>query len=248
VHVKVDTGMRRVGVEPADALAIVRSVADRPELRLEGVLTHMPVADEPGNPFVDEQLVRFGAVLDELKAAGVDPGVVHMANSAGAISHPASRFDMVRCGIAIYGIPPAPELDGLVDLRPAVTLASEVSFVKRVGAGEAVSYGHRQSVDADTVVATVPIGYADGVFRQLPLHGQEVLVGGERRPMVGVVTMDQLMVDCGPASRVRPGDAVVLLGEQGGERITPDEWAGRLGTISYEVVCAIGPRVARRYR
>jgi alanine racemase len=248
LHVKVDTGMRRVGVEPADALATVRSVADRPELRLEGVLTHMPVADEPDNPFVDEQLVRFGAVLDELKAAGVDPGIVHMANSAGAISHPASRFDMVRCGIAIYGIPPAPELDGLVDLRPAVTLASEVSFVKRVGAGEAVSYGHRQSVGEDTVVATVPIGYADGVFRQLPLHGQEVLVGGERRPMVGVVTMDQLMVDCGPASRVRPGDAVVLLGEQGGSRITPDEWAGRLGTISYEVVCAIGPRVARRYR
>lgn len=248
VHVKVDTGMRRVGVEPEDALSTVAVAVARPELRLEGVLTHMPVADEPDNPFTDEQLVRFRAVLDEIKAAGIDPGLVHVANSAAAIVHPAARFDLVRCGIAVYGIPPAPALTGLVDLRPAVTLASEVAFVKRVRAGEAVSYGHRQRVARDTTLATVPIGYADGVFRSLPLHGQEVLIGGRRHPMVGVVTMDQVMVDCGPGSDVRPGDPVVLLGGQGGERISPDEWAGRLGTISYEVVCAIGPRVARRYR
>ncbi|HEY8525965.1 MAG TPA: alanine racemase [Acidimicrobiales bacterium] len=248
VHVKVDTGMRRVGLEPADAVAVVGDVASRPELRLEGVLTHLPVADEPDNPFTDEQLVRFGAVLDNLKAAGIDPGIVHMANSAGAIAHPATRFDMVRCGIAVYGIPPAPALAGLADLRPALTLASEVSFVKRVRAGEAVSYGHHQRVPCDTVVATVPIGYADGVFRSLPLRGQEVLIGGRRRPMVGVVTMDQVMVDCGPDAEVRPGDPVVLLGAQGDERITPDEWAERLGTIAYEVVCAVGPRVGRRYR
>jgi alanine racemase len=247
VHVKVDTGMRRVGLEPEDAPAAVAGVDARPELQLEGVFTHVPVADDSGNPFTDEQLVRFRAVLDEIKAAGVDPGIVHMANSAAAIAHPATRFDLVRCGIAIYGIPPAPAFDGLVDLRPAITLASEVSFAKRVRAGEAISYGHHQRVPQDTVVATVPIGYADGVFRSLPLHGQEVLIGGRRRPMVGVVTMDQLMVDCGPTASVRPGDAVVLLGGQGDERITPDEWAGRLGTISYEVVCAIGPRVARRY-
>ena len=248
VHVKVDTGMRRVGLEPDDAVATIGAVVARPELRLEGVLTHLPVADEPGNPFTEEQLVRFRAILDEIKAAGIDPGIVHVANSAGAIAHPAARYDLVRCGIAVYGIPPAPALDGLVDLRPAITLASEVSFVKRVRAGEAVSYGHHQRVAADTTLATVPIGYADGVFRALPLHGPEVLVGGRRRPMVGVVTMDQLMVDCGPASDVQPGDPVVLLGAQGDERITPDEWAGRLGTISYEVVCAIGPRVGRRYR
>jgi alanine racemase len=248
VHVKVDTGMRRVGLEPADAVATVATVAAKPELRLEGVLTHLPVADEPGNPFTDEQLARFGAVLHEIKTAGLDPGLIHAANSAGAIAHPAARFDVVRCGIAIYGIPPAPALDGLVDLRPAVTLASEVSFVKRVRAGEAISYGHHQRVARDTTVATVPIGYADGVFRALPLHGQEVLVGGQRRPMVGVVTMDQVMVDCGPDVAVRPGDPVVLLGAQGDERITPDEWAEHLGTIAYEVVCAIGPRVARRYR
>jgi alanine racemase len=248
VHVKVDTGMRRVGIEPEDAVSTIAAVAAEPALELEAVLTHLPVADEPDNPFTDEQLVRFRAVLDEVKAAGFDPGLVHVANSAGAIAHPAARFDMVRCGIAVYGVPPAPALDGLVYLRPAITLASEVSFVKQVRAGEAVSYGHHQRVARDTTLATVPIGYADGVFRSLPLHGQEVLVGGRRRPMVGVVTMDQLMVDCGPRSEVEPGDPVVLLGAQGDERITPDEWAARLGTISYEVVCAIGPRVGRRYR
>ena len=154
----------------------------------------------------------------------------------------------MRCGISVYGIPPAPTLAGLADLRPALRLASEVSFVKAVAAGEGISYGHRQRLAHDTVLATVPIGYADGVFRALPLLGQEVLIGGRRGAMVGVVTMDQLMVDCGPGTEVRAGDPVVLLGDQGDERITPDEWAAKLGTIAYEVVCAIGARVARRYR
>jgi alanine racemase len=248
VHVKVDTGMHRVGCAPEDLVEIANGVAKRPELHLEGVFTHLPVADEPDNPFTAGQLARFDALLAELGAAGLRPELAHAANSAGAIAHPAARYDLVRCGIAVYGIPPAPALAGAADLRPVVHMATEVSFVKRVRAGEAVSYGHRHRVAEDTVVATVPIGYADGVFRALPLAGQEVLVGGERRPMVGVVTMDQLMVDCGPTSTVRVGDEVVLLGAQGDERVTPDEWAERLGTISYEVVCAIGHRVARRYR
>ena len=248
VHVKVDTGMRRVGVEPEDALATAQAVAARRELRLAGVLTHFPVADEPDNPFTPKQGAQFRAVVEEIRAAGIDPGLVHAANSAGAIAHPDARLDLVRCGIAIYGIPPAAALDGMVELRPAITLASEVSFVKRVPAGEGVSYGLRQRVEVDTVVATVPVGYEDGVFRSLPLAGQEVLIRGRRRPMVGVVTMDQLMVDCGPDADVDVGDRVVLLGRQGDERITPDEWAERLGTISYEVICAIGPRVERRYR
>jgi alanine racemase len=249
VHLKVDTGMHRVGAAPADAVALARSIEELAELRLEGVCTHLPVADEPDNPFTDDQIARFDAVVAELRAAGIDPGIVHMANSAGTIAHPKARYDLVRCGIAVYGIPPAPALaPQAADLRPALTLASEISFVKPLAAGECVSYGHRHQIARDTVVATVPIGYADGVFRSLPLAGQEVLVRGERRPIVGVVTMDQLMVDCGPDSDVAPGEQVVLLGEQGGEHITPDEWAGHLGTISYEVVCAIGARVARRYR
>jgi alanine racemase len=249
VHLKVDTGMHRVGVAPDDAVAVARSIGELAELRLEGVCTHLPVADEPDNPFTADQIARFDAVVAELRAAGIDPGIVHMANSAGAIAHPKARYDLVRYGIAVYGIPPAPALaPEAADLRPALMLASEIAFVKPVAAGERVSYGHHHQLTQDTVVATVPIGYADGVFRSLPLAGQEVLVRGERRPIVGVVTMDQLMVDCGPDSDVGPGEQVVLLGQQGTERITPDEWAARLGTISYEVVCAIGARVARRYR
>ena len=248
VHLKVDTGMRRVGVEPGEVLGLAKAIVENPRLELEGVLTHLPVADEPDNPFTGEQLERFDAVLDELQEAGFQPPIRHAANSAAALCVPEARYDLVRCGIALYGLPPAPVLDGVVDLRPALSLASEVSFVKHVPAGQGVSYGHRQRTTQDTVVATVPIGYADGVFRGLPLAGAEVLIHGQRRPMVGVVTMDQLMVDCGPGADVRPGDAVVLLGTQGHERVAPDEWAAKLGTIGYEVVCAIGPRVERRYR
>ena len=248
LHLKVDTGMHRVGAAPADALPLAQAIGELAEVRLEGVCTHCPVADEPDNPFTTEQMTRFDAVLGELSAAGIEPEIVHAANSAGTLMHPSTRRDLVRCGISVYGIPPAPTLAGLVDLRPALTLSSEVAFVKRVPAGDGISYGLRHRFARDTTVATVPIGYADGVFRSLPLAGQEVLVGGRRRPMVGVVTMDQLMVDCGPDADVVPGEPVVLLGAQGDERITPDEWAARLGTISYEVVCAIGARVARRYR
>ncbi len=248
VHVKVDTGMHRVGVAPGELVSTVRTITEFAELQLEGVCTHLPVADEPDNPYTADQLALFDALVAEVRATGVDPGIVHAANSAGTIAHPKARYDMVRCGIALYGVPPAPALAGAADLRPALTLASEVSFVKPVAAGEGVSYGHHHHLVRDTVVATVPIGYADGVFRSLPLAGQEVLIGGVRRPIVGAVTMDQLMVDCGPGSDVGPGDRVILLGQQGDERITPDEWAARLGTIAYEVVCAIGPRVGRHYR
>jgi alanine racemase len=252
VHLKVDTGMRRVGVAPGDAASLAKAITDHPDLELEGVFTHLPVADEPDNGFTTEQLARFETVLADLRNAGFDPLLRHAANSAGAICFPASRYDLVRCGIVLYGIPPAPNLNGMVDLRPSLRLVSEVSFVKDVPAGEGVSYGLRQQTSQDTVVATVPIGYADGVFRSLPLAGAEVLIHGRRRPMIGVVTMDQLMVDCGPNGHpggdVHRGDEVVLLGAQGDERITPDEWAAKLGTVSYEVVCAIGPRVERRYR
>ena len=248
LHLKVETGMNRVGAAPADVVPLARSITDLDEVVLDGVSTHCPVADEPDNPFTARQLRHFDDVVADVRAAGIDPGIVHAANSAATLVHPASRYDLVRCGISVYGIPPAPGLDGLAELRPALTLSSEVGFVHRVAAGEGISYGHRHRCERDTVVATVPMGYADGVFRSLPLLGQEVLLRGERRPIVGVVTMDQLMVDCGPDSDVEVGEPVVLLGPQGDQHITPDEWAARLGTISYEVVCAIGARVARHYR
>lgn len=247
VHLKVDTGMRRVGVEPGDALAVAEAIRDERWLTLASVWTHCAVADEPDDPFTAEQLARYDGVLADLAAAGIDVPMRHAANSAAALAHPAARYDLVRCGISLYGIPPSPALADRADLRQAVRLATEVSFVKQVAAGERISYGLRHRFERDTVVATLPIGYADGVFRRLGLLHQDVLIGGRRHPMVGVVTMDQLMVDVGPDADVAVGDEAVLLGRQGDERITPDEWAARLDTISYEVVCAIGARVERRY-
>jgi alanine racemase len=248
VHLKVDTGMRRVGAEPTDAVTLARRVLSAPGLELEGVYTHLAVADEPDNPVTGEQLGRFDGVLADLRAEAIEPAFVHAANSAGGIAHPASRYDLVRCGIAIYGIDPAPALAGAVPLRPALRLASAVSMVKRVPAGTRVSYGLRYECPVDTVLATVPIGYADGLPRRLGAAGGAVLIGGCRLPIAGTVTMDQIVVDCGPGSEVAVDDEVVLLGEQGDERIGVGEWAERLDTIGYEIVTRVGPRVRREYR
>jgi alanine racemase len=247
VHLKVDTGMHRVGVALDGAVELAKQIDAEPALSLAAVWTHCAVADEPDNPFTATQLARYEAVLADIAGAGIEVPMRHAANSAAAIAHPASRYDLVRCGIAVYGIPPAPALEGAVALEPAVHLATEVSFVKPVVKGDGISYGLRHRVERDTYIATLPIGYADGVFRRLGLEHQEVLIRGRRHPMVGAVTMDQLTVDVGPDAEVEPGDEAVLLGAQGDERIAPDEWAARLGTISYEVVCAMGARVERRY-
>jgi len=252
VHVKVDTGMHRVGAAPERIPDLLAAVAERPELTLEGLWTHCAVADEPGHPFTAAQLRRFHELLGSLATSGIRPPVVHAANSAAALDHPEARHDLVRCGITVYGLDPSPELAGRVPLQPALSLVSEVSAVRVVAAGEAVSYGLRRPVAVDSVVATVPLGYADGVPRRLSAVGGEVLVGGRRRPLAGTVTMDQLMVDCGPAGdpgadAVRVGDEVVLLGRQGDGRIGAEEWAARLDTIAYEIVCGISARVPRRF-
>jgi alanine racemase len=247
VHLKVNTGMNRVGAAPADAVALARKVSRSPDLALEAVWTHCAVADDPDDPFTGEQLDRFDQVVAELDSEGLRPPMRHAANSAATITHPRSHYDMIRPGIAVYGIPPAPALAGRVDLRPAMRLTAEVSLVKRVRAGERISYGLRHRFERDTTVATVPIGYADGVPRRLSSVGGDVLLGGRRHPIVGVVTMDQLMVDIGETDAAE-GDEVVLIGGQGDEEIRVDDWAGPLETISYEVVCGIGPRVPRVYR
>jgi alanine racemase len=245
VHVKVDTGMHRVGATVDEAVALARAVADAPALALQGFWTHLAVADEPDDPYTNTQLDRFEAARARLAEAGVEPEVLHAANSAGAIAHPTARYDMVRCGIALYGCAPSPHVGGDVGLRPTLALKAAVSFVKTLPAGERVSYGLRWRAEGETVVATVPLGYADGVTRRLSAAGGVVLIGGRRCPIAGTVTMDQVTVDCGPDATVAPGDEVVLIGGQGSDRITADEWAERLDTISYEVLCGIGPRVPR---
>jgi alanine racemase len=247
VHLKVDTGMHRVGAAPSEAVAIAEAVEAHPALRLASVWTHLAVADEPDDPFTAVQLSRFEAACSAIEAAGVAIPVRHAANSAGAIAHPAARLDLVRVGIALYGLDPAPALSGAVALRPALRLVSEVSHVKVVEAGSAMSYGQRYRVDEATTIATVPVGYADGLRRALGATGGEVLVGGRRHPVAGTVTMDQITVDCGPGATVSRGDEVVLLGRQGGEEITASEWAVRLDTIVYEVTCGLGARLPRRH-
>lgn len=250
VHISVDTGMQRVGVAADVAPSLVRAVVDHsPALRLAGIYTHLACADQPALPASGEQIERFEVLLDELDRTGLLPPLVHVANSAAALAIPASRRSLVRAGIAIYGISPGPDVGHLTaDLRPAMALKARVSFVKRVREGSAVSYGWRHRFDADTTVATLPLGYADGVPRRLGTlddrPGADVLIGGRRCPIVGVVTMDQLMVDVGDAD-IAVGDDAVLIGEQGGERIRAEDWAERLDTIGYEVVCGISKRIPR---
>jgi alanine racemase len=247
VHLKVDTGMHRVGCDPDTAVTMAAAVRVCPSLVLDGVFTHLALADEPGDPFTAVQLARFDAVLAALADHDLLPPVVHAANSAGGLAHPSARHHLVRAGIAIYGISPGAGVDHLTgELRPALSLRARVTMVRRVAAGEGISYGLRHRVVADTTIATVPIGYADGVPRRLSAVGGQVLVGGRRRPIVGVVTMDQLMVDMGD-DPVAVGDEVVLIGRQGDESITAAEWAGQLGTIGYEIVCAISARIARHH-
>jgi alanine racemase len=250
VHLKIDTGMQRVGARPDAAGELVAALAAHESaLRLVGVFTHLAMADHPDDDFTGAQLAHLDATLDALSLPG---GVlVHAANSAGALAHPAARRSFVRAGIAIYGLSPGHAVDELCrELRPALSLKARVSYVKRVSVGSRISYGLRHTFARDTTVATVPIGYADGVPRRLFEVGGEVLLGGRRRRIVGVVTMDQLMVDCGDDA-VELGDEVVLIGDQDGpdgpQRIRAEEWADLLGTIGYEIVCGIGGRVPRRH-
>jgi alanine racemase len=248
VHLKVDTGMHRVGAAPDDAPVLAQRIVDSPHLSLEGVFTHFAVADDPDDPFTTEQNRRFAQVLDVLKAAQIDCGRVHAANSAAAILHPDTRHDLVRCGIALYGLVPSPQVGNPLGLRPALSLHAKVSHVKRVAAGEALSYGLRYRLGADSQIATVPLGYADGVRRSLSERGGEVLIRGRRRPIAGTVTMDQILIDCGPDGDVEIDDEVVLLGVQGDDAILAEEWAERLDTITYEIVCGFGARLPRTYR
>ncbi len=250
VHLKVDTGMHRVGASPAHVLELARAVAANPALSLEGLYTHLAVADDLADPYTEEQLASFDGVIGALAAGGTLPSLLHAANSAGALVHPASRYQMVRPGIAIYGLAPSSSMRGhpaVQPLMPALSFKAEVSYSKEVAAGEGLSYGLHYRLPVPSVIATVPVGYGDGAPRRLSRVGGEVLIGGRRWPIAGSVTMDQILVDCGPGAEVKAGDEVVLIGRQGDEEVTAWEWAERLGTIAYEVTCALSPRLPRIY-
>jgi alanine racemase len=258
VHVKVDTGMHRVGADPADLASVVAAVDAAPGLAFDALWTHLSVADEiddDSRSFTLGQLRLFDQARATLAAAGLDPPLVHVANSAGAIAYPGARLDMVRCGIALYGVTPSPSLGPVLAadpalagselLRPVLSWRSAVSLVRCLEAGERPSYGRRRPLGGRSFVATVPLGYADGVPRRYFTAGGTVLIGGRPRPLAGMVTMDQIVVDCGTDASVSVGDEVVLIGRQGTASLSVQDWADRLGTIGNEVLTEIGSRVPR---
>lgn len=248
VHVKVDTGMHRAGVDPGSAVPLVSAVQNAGHLTLAGVFTHFACADDPDHEANARQLAAFNAVLDEMRDTGIDPGLVHAANSAATLAMPSTRFDMVRTGIVTYGLEPGEGVAGLCgEFRPALSVKARVSAVRTIDAGDAVSYGLRRAVTRPSVIATVPLGYADGVPRALWATAQDVLVRGKRCPIAGTVTMDQLMVDITDCDGVHVGDVVTLIGVDSSETITVSEWSSSVGTIDYEIVCGISARMERRY-
>ncbi|GAA4138281.1 alanine racemase [Actinomadura keratinilytica] len=247
VHLKADTGMSRGGAAPDDWAALVdAALAEEAagHLRVVGLMSHLACADEVGHPANARQVAAFREMVEHAEKAGVRPEVRHLANSAATLTLPEARFDLVRPGIATYGLTPVPQL-GDFGLRPAMTLSAGAALVKRVAAGSGVSYGHTYLTERDTTLAVVPVGYGDGI----PRHGSnllEVLAGGRRRRIAGRVCMDQFVIDLGDDA-LAAGDEIILFGPGDRGEPTAQEWADALGTISYEIVTRIGARVPRVY-
>jgi alanine racemase len=245
VQLKIDTGMGRLGARPEDAETLARDIVRRPQLTLEGLYTHLADADNPDRAYTDRQLDQFEHLREAVGAIAPRPPLVHAANSAALLRHPRSRYDLVRAGILLYGAHPLPDWTDL-PLRPAMTVSALVTHVKEVPAGTRVGYGLQWSAARPCVLATVAAGYADGFTRRLSNRGH-ILIGGKRCPIVGRVSMDQIIVDA-TGARVRVADPAVLLGRQGNEEVSVDAVAAVQDTISWEVFCAISSRVPRRYR
>jgi alanine racemase len=250
VTVKVDTGLNRNGVAPADypaMLTALRQAVAEDAIRLRGLMSHMVFADQPENPINDVQAQRFSDMLTRARTENVRFEVAHLANSSATMSRPDLAFDLVRPGIAVYGLSPVPQL-GDMGLIPAMTVKCAVALIKSIRAGESVSYGHTWSAQRDTNLALMPIGYADGVFRSL--GGRvEVLINGRRRPGVGRICMDQFVVDLGAGPvDVAEGDEAILFGPGTSGEPTAQDWADLLGTIHYEVVTSPRGRITRTYR
>jgi len=241
VHVKLDTGMGRLGTRDPDEATAVAEATERAGAVVAGLMSHFATADEPGDAFFGEQLEAFSAWAEPLRARFPD-ALLHLSNSAGTLRDPACHFDLVRCGVAIYGLDPFQEHPATQRLEPALSLHSYVGAVKPLAVGESVGYGRRFVAERPTTIATVPIGYGDGWRRGLTGNA-EVVIGGVRYPLVGTVSMDNITIDVGPDSGVAVGDEVTLIG--GG--ISAEEVARRLETINYEVTCGLTARVRRTH-
>lgn len=246
VHVKVDTGMGRLGLPLEETVAFIRRFAGRASLFIEGIFTHFPTADEADKQFTIEQISRFRVLLAELEREGLRPAIGHAANSGAILDLPSSYFDMVRPGLIVYGYYPVGLVSRSIPLRPAMTWKTRIVYLKRVPAGTSLSYGRTYVTPQETMIATLPVGYDDGYSRTLSNRGI-VLVRGQRAPVVGRVCMDQCLIDVGHIPGASIGDEVVLMGRQGTAEVSIYELARRLGTIPNEVLCMVSRRVPRLF-
>jgi alanine racemase len=246
VHLKVDTGMGRIGLFPHDVVPFVNQVMRLPYLEIEGIYTHFATADAADKTYAYQQFELFKKVLQEMKDSGIQIPLRHAANSAAILNLPESHLDMVRPGIMLYGINPLEGGSPSISLEPALSWKAKIAYVKRVPTGTGISYGRTHITQRSVQIATLPLGYADGLSRALSNKG-EVLIHGQRASIVGKVCMDQCMVDVSQIEGVQIGDEAVLIGAQGGKRLSAEEIAQKIGTIGYEVVCNIGKRVPRVY-
>jgi len=246
VHLKVDTGLGRYGCDPNDVLTLVRQIGSMSHLRLEGLMTHFAEADAHDLAFTKQQIVVFKRIIKDCVEAGINFDLIHAANSAAAIGLPEARLDMVRAGIVLSGHLPAKHLGTKVRLEPVLTITSTLARVFRVNAGGTVGYGRTWVASHDSVVGLVPVGYADGYVRTLS-NRAHVLVGGQKCPVVGRVSMDQVAIDLSNVDPVVEGAEVILIGRQGRASVTADDLARWAGTISYEIICGLAPRLPRVY-
>ncbi|HVY11555.1 MAG TPA: alanine racemase [Mycobacteriales bacterium] len=250
VHLKVDSGLGRGGAQPADWPELVAAAAKAQAdgtVEVVGIWSHLAYADQPGNPTIEAQRIAFEDALEVATQAGVEPSVRHLANSAATLRLPQCHYDLVRPGVAVYGLSPGPDVGvaSELGLTPAMSLTTQVALTKRAPAGHGVSYGHQYLTERETTLALVPLGYADGVPRHLTNLG-EVAVGGRRYRIAGRVCMDQFVLDVGDDA-VSVGDEVLLFGSGSSGEPTADDWAAALGTINYEIVSGVGARVPRVY-
>jgi alanine racemase len=244
IHLKVDTGMGRLGVQPDHVLSLANQIDEKARVNIEGIFTHYARADEEDQTTTDEQEQIFRITLDSLTKIGITPPFVHTANSAAAISFPRTHFNMIRPGIALYGLQPSETAQLPDEYRPAMEWKTILSQVKTLPPGKGISYGHVYVTQKEERIGTLPVGYADGL-RRVP--GNTVLVGGKVAPIVGRVCMDQVCVQLNDVPMAKEGDEVVIIGSQGDNAITAEQVAERWGTINYEVVCGVSARVARVY-
>ncbi|HUL42888.1 MAG TPA: alanine racemase [Bacteroidota bacterium] len=244
VHLKIDTGMERLGVHSERALPFIEEVAKLQHVEIVGIYSHFATADEKDKSFAHEQLRRFCSLIDQIRERGIDPPLVHIANSGAVVDLPESYCTMVRPGIMLYGYYPSKETSESILLKHVLSLKSRVVFLKEVDAGTSISYGRLYTTKTRTKIATVPVGYGDGYNRKLTNRG-EVLIRGRRYPVVGAVCMDQIMIDVGLEADIHVGDDVVLLGSDHGESISAWDIADKVGTIPYEIFTGITARVPR---